>query len=87
VAFQTRRNHQIGTVEWPTKKLLPSMVESTYDWLRFEGYLGNVGSINLMLSTSMVNVAPESALCGWFVIFSDCYQYPKNDWGQGRMAT
>ena len=25
------------------KKLLPSVVEFTYDWLRFEGYLGNVG--------------------------------------------
>ena len=25
------------------KKLLPSVAEFTYGWLRFEGYLGNVG--------------------------------------------
>ncbi len=24
-------------------QLLPSVAEFTYDWLRFEGYLGNVG--------------------------------------------
>jgi len=32
------------------KKLLPSVVEFTYDWLRFEGYLGNVGLTAITIS-------------------------------------
>jgi hypothetical protein len=42
MAFQTRPNHQIETVEWPQRKFLPSAAEFAYDWLTTKGYLGNV---------------------------------------------
>ena len=43
------------------KKLLPSVVEFTYDWLRFEGYLGNVGKEFLTLPQSF----PNTRIVSW----------------------
>ena len=38
---------------------LPSVAEFTYDWLRIDGYLGNVG-LNTPAPLSMSSPSPES---------------------------